>query len=121
MSLLPGIAMSMTTVALWTRDMRRTRLLYLTNSPNRFTYDIHARSYSCMVIEAIAFVSYAVAVWRFDIKKQPQACKICINALPSGRAFSCFKGCVGVAYHVSASSKSTRSGRTGSSPMTVCM
>jgi len=26
-----------------------------------------------MVIEAIAFVSYAVAVWRFDIKKQPQA------------------------------------------------
>ena len=27
----------------------------------------------------------------------------------------------GVDYHVSASSKSTRSGRTGSSPMTVCM
>ena len=72
MSLLPGIAMSMTTVALWTRDMRRTRLLYLTNSPFWFTYDILARSYSCMVIEAIAFVSYAVAVWRFDIKKQPQ-------------------------------------------------
>ena len=71
-SLLPGIAMSMTTVALWTRDMRRTRLLYLTNSPFWFTYDILARSYSCMVIEAIAFVSYAVAVWRFDIKKQPQ-------------------------------------------------
>lgn len=73
MSLLPGIAMSMTTVALWTRDMRRTRLLYLTNSPFWFTYDILARSYSCMVIEAIAFVSYVVAVWRFDIKKQPQA------------------------------------------------
>ena len=73
MSLLPGIAMGMTTVALWTRDMRRTRLLYLTNSPFWFTYDILARSYSCMVIEAIAFVSYAVAVWRFDIKKQPQA------------------------------------------------
>ena len=72
-SLLPGIAMSMTTVALWTRDMRRTRLLYLTNSPFWFTYDILARSYSCMVIEAIAFVSYVVAVWRFDIKKQPQA------------------------------------------------
>ena len=68
MSLLPGIAMSMTTVALWTRDMRRTRLLYLTNSPFWFTYDILARSYSCMVIEAIAFVSYAVAVWRFDIR-----------------------------------------------------
>ena len=67
-SLLPGIAMSMTTVALWTRDMRRTRLLYLTNSPFWFTYDILARSYSCMVIEAIAFVSYAVAVWRFDIR-----------------------------------------------------
>ena len=54
------------------RDMRRTRLLYLTNSPFWFTYDILARSYSCMVIEAIAFVSYVVAVWRFDIKKQPQ-------------------------------------------------
>ena len=37
-SLLPGIAMSMTTIALWTRDMRRTRLLYLTNSPFWFTY-----------------------------------------------------------------------------------
>ena len=48
--------MSMTTIALWTRDMRRTRLLYLTNSPFWFTYDILARSYSCMVIEAIAFV-----------------------------------------------------------------
>ena len=48
--------------------MRRTRLLYLTNSPFWFTYDILARSYSCMVIEAIAFVSYAVAVWRFDIR-----------------------------------------------------
>ena len=54
-SLLPGIAMSMTTIALWTRDMRRTRLLYLTNSPFWFTYDILARSYSCMIIEAIAF------------------------------------------------------------------
>ena len=29
--------------------------LYLTNSPFWFTYDILARSYSCMVIEAIAF------------------------------------------------------------------
>lgn len=73
MSLLPGIAMSMTTIALWTRDMRRTRLLYLANSPFWFTYDILTRSYSCMVIEAISFVSYVVAVWRFDIKKQPQA------------------------------------------------
>ena len=56
--------MSMTTIALWTRDMRRTRLLYLTNSPFWFTYDI--------LIEAIAFVSYGGAVGRFDIKKQPQ-------------------------------------------------
>ncbi|MFR0796416.1 MAG: YgjV family protein [Oscillospiraceae bacterium] len=44
MSLLPGIAMSMTTVALWTRDMRRTRLLYLTNSPFWFTYRYPSRA-----------------------------------------------------------------------------
>lgn len=92
MSLLPGIAMSMTTVALWTRDMRRTRLLYLTNSPFWFTYDILARSYSCMVIEAIAFVSYAVAVWRFDIKNSRRHKKYAKTPRSKAGSFPVLKG-----------------------------
>ena len=60
------------------------------------------------------------ALFRYEISKDLFA--VFIMPMPIlGGEFSCFKGCVGVAYHVSASSKSTRSGRTGSSPMTVCM
>ncbi len=69
--LLLGGAMMLTTVALWVHDMRLTRLLFLLNSPLVLLYNLIARSYSCAAIEVVAFLSFAVAVWRFDIRRQP--------------------------------------------------
>lgn len=68
-SILPAISMCLTTLALWTTNMKRTRLLYLLNSPFWLAYDLLVRSYSCALIEAVAFCSYIIAVWRFDIRK----------------------------------------------------
>lgn len=65
--LLLGLAMVLTTVALWVRSMTVNRLLFLINSPLVLVYNLFAHSYSCAVIEAAAFVSFAAAVWRFDI------------------------------------------------------
>lgn len=72
-SMLPAVSMCLTTLALWTRDMRRTRLLYLANSPFWLTYDLLARSYSCALIELVALCSYIAAVWRFDIQGKKNA------------------------------------------------
>lgn len=72
--LLMGGAMMLTTVALWVRDMRLTRLLFLLNSPLVLLYNLAAGSYSCAAIEVVALTSFALAVWRFDIRKQ--LCKI---------------------------------------------
>lgn len=71
-SLLPGAAMCLTTLALWTKDMRRTRFLYLVNSPLWLTYNLLTGSYSCALIEAIALCSYIAAVWRFDVRGRKQ-------------------------------------------------
>ena len=68
--LLLGGAMMLTTVALWTHNMRLTRLLYLFNSPLVFAYNLIARSYSSAAIEVVAFLSFLLAVWRFDLRKQ---------------------------------------------------
>ena len=72
--LLMGGAMMLTTVALWVRYMRLTRLLFLLNSPLVLLYNLAAGSYSCAAIEVVALTSFALAVWRFDIRKQ--LCKI---------------------------------------------
>lgn len=66
--LLLGLAMMLTTVALWTHNMRVTRLLFLCNSPLILVYNFIARSYSCAAIEAVALISFMIAVWRFDIR-----------------------------------------------------
>lgn len=65
--LLLGAAMMLTTVALWVRNMTVNRVLFLLNSPLVLVYNLLARSYSCAAIEAVAFVSFAAALWRFDI------------------------------------------------------
>ena len=61
----------LTTVALWVRDMRLTRLLFLLNSPLVLLYNLLAQSYSCAAVELAAFASFALAVWRFDVRRQP--------------------------------------------------
>ena len=72
--LLMGGATMLTTVALWVHDMRLTRLLFLLNSPLVLLYNLIARSYSGAAIEVVALAAFALAVWRFDIRKP--LCKI---------------------------------------------
>lgn len=68
-SILPGIGMCATTLALWTRDERKLRLLYLCSSPPWLVYNILCGSYSCTIVEIFALISYISAIYRFDIKK----------------------------------------------------
>lgn len=67
--LLLGAAMMLTTAALWTRNMRLTRLLFLLNSPPVFAYNLIAGSYTGAAIEVAAFCSFSLAVWRFDLRR----------------------------------------------------
>lgn len=69
-SLLPTFSMMLTTFALWSHDMRLTRLLFLLNSPSLLAYNLITGSYSCAIIEAMALCSFALAVYRFDIRKK---------------------------------------------------
>ena len=64
--------MACTTLALWTHNMARTRLLFLVNSPPLLAYDLITRSYGCAVVEVCALVSFAVAVYRFDLRKKKE-------------------------------------------------
>ena len=66
--LLLSAAMMLVTVALWSHNMRLTRLLYLINSPLILVYNLIARSYSSVIIEVFALISFIIAVWRFDIR-----------------------------------------------------
>ena len=68
--LLLGLAMMLTTLALWVRNMPLTRLLFLLNSPLVFTYNLMAGSFACAAIEVVAFSSFLLAVWRFDIRRK---------------------------------------------------
>ena len=68
--LLLGLAMMLTTLALWVRNMPLTRLLFLLNSPLVFSYNLMAGSYACAAIEVVAFSSFLLAVWRFDIRRK---------------------------------------------------
>lgn len=71
-SILPAVAMCLTTLALWTHDMKKTRFLYLANSPCWLSYDLICGSYSTALVEAVALISYILAVWRYDLKKTRQ-------------------------------------------------
>ena len=68
-SLLPGVAMILTSFGLWTRNTRKTRIYFLINSPFWLTYNILSGSVACATTESIALVNYIIAIWRFDIRK----------------------------------------------------
>ena len=70
--LLLSAAMMLVTVALWSHNMRLTRLLYLINSPLILVYNLIAGSYSSAIIEVAALISFIIAVWRFDIRPKQQ-------------------------------------------------
>lgn len=71
--ILPCISMTLTTIALWSHNMKKTRFLFLLNSPPLLAYNLITKSYSCALIEAVAFVSFIIAIWRFDIRKKQNA------------------------------------------------
>lgn len=68
--MLPSISMILATFGLWTHNMKHTRLFFLLNSPPLFLYNIISGSYSCAIIEVCAFISYVIAIYRFDIRKE---------------------------------------------------
>lgn len=68
-SILPAVGMCATTLALWTRNETKLRLLYLCSSPPWLIYNILCGSYSCTIVEIVALISYISAIYRFDIKK----------------------------------------------------
>lgn len=74
-SILPAISMTLTSLALWTHNTRTTRLLMLINSPFWLVYDLCCRSYTCAVVEVIAFISFIIAIRRFDFPKKDTAGK----------------------------------------------
>lgn len=73
---LPCFSMMLTTIALWTHNMKTTRLLFVLNSPPLLVYNILTGSYSCAFIEVCAFISFIIAVYRFDIRKQKRCTSI---------------------------------------------
>ena len=66
--LLPCLSMACTTLALWTHNMPRTRLLFLLNSPPLLAYNLITGAYSCALVEVCALISFAVAIYRFDLR-----------------------------------------------------
>ena len=49
------------------------RLLFLLNSPPMFLYNLIAGAWSGAAIETVAFCSFALAVWRFDLRPAARA------------------------------------------------
>ncbi len=69
-SLLAGIASCCTTLALWNKDMQRTRLWFLADAPCWLVYNILVHSLSGIIAEVIAMISYSIAIVRLDLAKR---------------------------------------------------
>jgi len=73
-TLLMVAAMILTTFGLWTRDLRRTRLLMFCAGPLILLYDVFAGAWSPAIVDVVISISFALALWRFDIRpKRKQA------------------------------------------------
>lgn len=72
-SLLPAIGSGIGTVALWQKNPRYIRLLSLLVSPFWFAYNFLTGSYAGMTGDSIAFISVAIAIYRFDVRKLPNS------------------------------------------------
>lgn len=66
-SLLPSISLICTATGLWIHNLTITRILFTVQSPCLFVYDIATGSWGCAIIEAVAFVSFILALLRLDI------------------------------------------------------
>ncbi len=66
-SLLPMVAMLLTTIAFWIKNPRTVRLVSAPSSPFWFIYNLVFHSYPGMLTEAFVFTSICVAFMRYDI------------------------------------------------------
>ena len=74
-SLFPAIAACIATYSFWQANVRRARVLAITNNVLMFTYDITMEkiSYMGIVSETLAFFAVIVAMIRHR-KNKPQPC-----------------------------------------------
>ena len=63
---LPVIAMNIECFALWNRNTRHVRFIFLTARPFWISYNIISMSIAGIVSEIFLIVSLSVAIWRFD-------------------------------------------------------
>ncbi len=66
-SLLPSVSLICTATGFWIHDLRVTRILMVVQSPCLLVYDIATGSWGCAVIEAVAFLSFILAIIRLDV------------------------------------------------------
>ena len=66
-SILPSVSLICTATGFWIHDLRITRILMVVQSPCLLVYDIATGSWGCAVIEAVAFLSFILAIVRLDI------------------------------------------------------
>lgn len=67
MSLLPALSLIATTVGLWIHNLTITRILFTLQSPLLLLYDILTGSWGSAIIEVVAFISFLIALLRYDI------------------------------------------------------
>ena len=66
-SLLPAVSLICTATGFWLHNLRITRILMVIQSPCLLVYDIACGSWGCAIIEAVAFLSFILAIVRLDI------------------------------------------------------
>lgn len=73
-SLLPAITACIATYSFWQKNIRKARVLALTNNALMFTYDLTMEniSYTGLVSETLAFCSVIIAIIRHRNKKQQE-------------------------------------------------
>lgn len=72
-SLLPMVAMIISTISTWMKNPRNIRLVMLLSPPCWFTYNLISGSIAGMMTEVIVFSSIIIGVVRFDLLKTPES------------------------------------------------
>jgi len=71
LSILPILGMSLECVALWSKNTKHMRWIFLAVRPLWMTYNIMVGSYAGIMADIFLTTSLLIAVYRFDIIKKP--------------------------------------------------
>lgn len=74
-SILPIMAMTLSTIGLWIQEARATRLVVLPSSPCWLIYNIINKSISGVLTETVLLLSLVVAIIRFDVIEKDKVAK----------------------------------------------